>query len=86
MNRSPIKTFITLLLALLLGTPLVAASLTATYTEEMDTSIATSASFGVGEPNYSLAFHVGTLTIQKIGSGSIETYRPMFVNVPCSLM
>lgn len=90
MNRSRILPML-VLLALILASPLFAANLVATYMEELDTTIATSASFGVGEPNYSLAFHVGTLTIQKVGSGSIETYRGLtltqsgFLNNPLKL-
>ncbi len=80
-----------LLLVLVVSSHLFAANLIATYSEELDTTIATSASFGVGEPNYSLAFHVGTLTVQKIGSGSIEAYRGLtltqsgFLNNPLKL-
>ncbi len=91
MNRSRIVSILALLFLLLIGNPLFAATLVATYTEELDTTIVTSASFGIGEPNYSLAFHVGTLTIQKVGTGSIRDYKGLtltqsgFLNNPLRL-
>lgn len=71
MNKNRILVVFVLLLLLLAGSPLFSANLTAEYSEEMDTTIASSSSFGVQAPNYSLAFHVGTLTIQKIPGGGL---------------
>ena len=92
MNRHRFPPFLAILLLLLIGCPLFAASLVATYSEEIDTTIATSSSYGIGEPNYSLAFHVGTLSFQKVGSGPIQAYRGLtltqfgFLNNPLQLI
>jgi len=92
MNRHRFPPFLAILLLLLIGCPLFAASLVATYSEEIDTTIATSSSYGIGEPNYSLAFHVGTLSFQKVGNGPIHAYRGLtltqfgFLNNPLQLI
>ncbi len=85
MNRHLTLPILVLLLVFLLGSPLFAANLVATYTEEIDTTIATSNTFGVGAPNYSLAFHVGTLAIQKVGSGWPSTFYDLLLNHTGSL-
>ncbi|MBI9095448.1 MAG: hypothetical protein JEY71_11245 [Sphaerochaeta sp.] len=85
MNRHSILSILVLLLVFLLGSPLFASDLVATYTEEIDTTIATSNTFGVGAPNYSLAFHVGTLAIQKIGGGWPSSFYYLLLNHSGSL-
>ena len=72
--RRPVFLLFMLLLLALGGNSLFSAKLAATYSEEIDTTIDTSYSFGVGAPNYSIAFHVGTLTIQKTGNGQLRNY------------
>lgn len=70
MNKAKRTSFLLVLLATLLLVSLGAASVEATYIEELDTTIYNSSHFGIQSAGYPVALHVGTLTINEVGSGS----------------
>lgn len=61
---------ILLIILLALSLPsLSAASVEATYIEELDATIYNSVRFGIQSAGYPVALHVGALTINQVGSG-----------------
>jgi len=69
MNRLHRRAVLVSLLILLVCSHLFADRLEADYTPESDTTIASSSSFGIGSNPNSLAFHVGSISIQSISEG-----------------
>jgi len=74
---------ICILLVAVLGivsSSMFAASVEATYEEELDTTIHNSSDFGIQDQGFAVALHVGIMTIYTVGNGSIPGLYSIRIN------